>query len=182
VKAIALELDSGISIVPVTPDHAPMLAALVQRNMDHLGAYLPALTSLSMVDAARAHLEAAVERAGRGETLEWHLFAGETLCGAIRLKEIDAANRKAEIGYFLGSEFGGKGIASRAVHAVLAHCFGPLELNRIELRCAASNAPSIRVAERMGFTREGLLRHDEYLNGVFVDQLVYGLLRADFNR
>ncbi|MFC4929541.1 GNAT family N-acetyltransferase [Massilia sp. GCM10023247] len=178
-KAIALEADSDLSLVPVAVDHAALLASLVARNSRHLGAYLPAVAALSSVDAARAHLDNAAGRAARGETLEWHVFAGASLCGAVRLKDIDAGDSKAEIGFFLGSESGGKGIALRSVRAVLAYAFASMQLNRIELRCAATNAPSIRLAERLGFTREGLLRQGECLNGVFVDQLVYGLLRSE---
>lgn len=55
-----------------------------------------------------------------------------------------------------------------------------MQLNRIELHCAATNAPSMAVASRLGFTREGVLRQDEWLHGAFVDQVVYGLLRAEF--
>lgn len=55
-----------------------------------------------------------------------------------------------------------------------------MNLNRIELRCAAGNEPSKRVAERLGFALEGVLRQDEYLHDLFVDQHVYGLLAIDF--
>jgi ribosomal-protein-serine acetyltransferase len=181
VKAIALESGCGISIIPVASEHAVMLAALADRNIDHLGAYLPMVASLSSPAAARAHLEGAVARADQGETLEWHLFSGGALCGAIRVKNIDADDRKAEIGYFIGSEFAGQGIVSAAVRRVLAYCFECLQLNRMELRCASTNERSIRVAERLGFTREGLLRQGECLNGVFVDQIVYGLLHGEFH-
>lgn len=157
-----------------------MLAALVRRNLGHLGAFLPALTRLSSAEAASAHLEAAAGPAGGGDTLEWHVFADGALCGAIRLRDIDPDDRKAKIGYFIGSEFAGRGIVSCAVRTVLRYCFGTMQLNRVELRCAATNERSMRVAERLGFTREGVLREDECLNGVFVDQLVYGLLRSEF--
>lgn len=174
-----LHTPSGIAIVPVAVEHASCLAALVRQDIDHLGAFLPALTQLSSVEAAATHLQAATARAAGGGLLEWHLFAGETLCGAVRLKDIDLADRKAQIGYFVGSRFTGKGIATAAVSAVLAHGFGHLRLNRVELRCASENVPSMRVAERLGFVHEGTLRQDEYLNGRFVDQHVYGLLAAD---
>jgi ribosomal-protein-serine acetyltransferase len=180
VHTILLETASGIAIVPVKVEHAAGLAELVQRNIAHLHAYLPAVANLSTVEAAETHLFAAMERAASGDVHEWHLFVDGTLCGAIRLKDIDRDDRKAKIGYFLGSEFTGKGIVTSAVSAVLAWCFDHLHLNRIELRCASGNAASMRVAERLGFSREGLLRQDECLNGVFVDQYVYGLLAEEF--
>jgi ribosomal-protein-serine acetyltransferase len=180
VPAIPLDASSGIVITPVTIEHAEALASLVRRNRDHLHSYLPAVTKLCSLEAATAHLAAAVQRANCGEVLEWHLFVDGSLCGSVRVKDIDQADRKAKIGYFIGSEFAGRGIVTSAVNAVLGYCFLSLNLNRIELLCASGNARSIRVAERLGFVREGLLRQDEYLNGIFVDHLVFGLLRADF--
>jgi ribosomal-protein-serine acetyltransferase len=157
-----------------------MLAELVRQDIDHLNAWLPKVATLHSVEAAAAHLAAATVRAAAGEVFEWHLFIGDTLCGSVRLKDIDHGDRKAGIGYFVGSRFAGKGIVTGAVRAVLAWCFGPLGLNRVELRCAAGNERSARVAERLGFVREGLLRQDECLHGAFVDHHVYGLLTAEF--
>ena len=182
VQPIALTSASGVAIIPVAVEHAAMLAALVLQDREHLAAYLPMLASLSTVDAAAAHLERAVVHAAEGEVCEWHLFDEGSLCGAVRVKDIDHADRKAGIGYFLGSQHTGKGIVSSALRVVLGWCFDTLGLNRIELRCATSNAPSIRVAERLGFVREGLLRQDECLHGAFVDHYVYGLLHAEFRR
>jgi ribosomal-protein-serine acetyltransferase len=180
VKPISLPTASGISILPVSVEHAVALAELVQQNIEHLHGYLPAVTNLSTVEAARSHLLAAADRMASGDTCEWHIFADGTLCGAIRLKDIDSDDRKAKIGYFLGRQFTGKGIVTTAVSAVLAWCFDHLQLNRIELRFASGNEASRRVAERLGFSPEGLLRQDECLNGVFVDQHVYGLLAGEF--
>ncbi|WP_410505761.1 GNAT family N-acetyltransferase [Janthinobacterium sp.] len=85
-----------------------------------------------------------------------------------------------KIGYFIGEKFQGKGIITRSVRAVLEYCFDSLNINRMELRCAVGNLPSMRVAERLGFTHEGVLRQEEFLNGIFVDQHVYALLSEDF--
>jgi ribosomal-protein-serine acetyltransferase len=119
-------------------------------------------------------------RGQRTAANEWYLFADDALCGSIRVKDIDQYDRKAKIGYFLGSQFEGKGIMTASLRVVLGHCFTALQLNRIELHCATINAPSMAVAARLGFTLEGTLRQDEWLNGAFVDQHVYGLLRSEF--
>lgn len=176
----SLSSTTGISIVPVATGHARALASLVESNIDHLHAYLPDVTALASIETAEAHLQAASARAQLGDAYDWHLFKDESLCGAIRVKDIDHVDRKAKIGYFIGSQFQGKGIVTSSVRTVLAHCFESLRLNRVELRCAAGNKPSMRVAERLGFMHEGLLRQDEFLNGVFVDLHVYSLLRDDF--
>lgn len=180
-QACPLRSASGlVSIIPAAIEHAPELAALVAQNTEYLRAYLPAVADLSSVEAAQTHLASCADRASRNGLFEWHLFVDGSLCGSVRLKDIDPIARKAAVGYFLGGQFTGRGIATSALRAILDYGFGPLDLNRMELRCAAGNGPSRRVAERLGFVQEGLLRQEEFLNGVFVDTEVYGLLRADF--
>lgn len=176
----SLNTSSGVSIVPVAVEHTAALTLLVQKNIEHLQVFLPAVVELSTVERARDHLCCAVERASKGEVFEWHLFVKEALCGSIRVKAIDGSDRKAKIGYFIDHRFAGRGIITSAVASVLEFCFGPLCLNRIELRCALENVASKRVAEKLGFLHEGVLRQAEYLNGVFVDQHIYGMLRQDF--
>ena len=66
-----------------------------------------------------------------------------------------------------------------SVRAVIAYCFKQMDLNRIELRCASENMPSQRMAKRLGFTWEGMLRQAELLDGEFVDHFVYSLLRQE---
>ena len=161
---LTLSAFPDISIVPTLPEHAEALATLVAHNREHLHTYLPAVVPLDSF----------------GEVLEWHVFSGTALCGSIRLKDIDTTDRNARIGYYLGQQFQGRGIAGAAVRAVLAHVFGKLQLHRIELQCAAANHASRALAERLGFMHEGVLRQAECLNGVFVDLHVYGLLQADF--
>lgn len=53
--------------------------------------------------------------------------------------------------------------------------------NRIKLKCASTNMGSKKLAERLRFTREGLLHQAEFLHGAYVDHVVYGLLRKDFS-
>jgi ribosomal-protein-serine acetyltransferase len=53
-------------------------------------------------------------------------------------------------------------------------------LHRIVVRCAVGNERSVRVAERLGFRREGLLREAHYVGGRFLDQHIYSLLRHEF--
>jgi ribosomal-protein-serine acetyltransferase len=169
-----------IAIVPAKVANAKALATFVQHNLAHLHTYLPAVAELASLQAATDYLHAAEEWAAEGDVLEWYVFSSATLCGSIRVKDIDTCDRKAKIGYFLGREFEGQGIMTASVRIILDHCFNVLQLNRIELHCAVTNTSSMAVARRLGFTLEGVLRQDECLHGVFVDQQVYGLLRAEF--
>jgi RimJ/RimL family protein N-acetyltransferase len=85
----------------------------------------------------------------------------------------------AETGYWLGPAARGRGYATEAVRAVARHAFG-LGLTRIELLAAVGNVASQRVAERAGFTREGVLREARPLpGGKKADMVRFRLLEGE---
>ena len=175
-----IRISAWLEARPAVPADAEALADLVRQNVDHLRRYLPAVAAINSVEQARSHLAQVADRAARDEVLDWHLFADGLLCGAVRLNKIEVTNRKVSIGYLLDAAYQGRGIAILSVREFLRYCFGELGINRVELTCATDNQRSVRVAERAGFIREGLLRQAEWLDGSFVDHYVYGLLRSEF--
>jgi len=84
------------------------------------------------------------------------------------------------IGYWIGEPHAGQGHMTAALRVLLPSLFGELNLHRIEAACIPTNAPSIRVLEKCGFTREGLARRYLCINGVWQDHLLFGLLHEDF--
>lgn len=100
------------------------------------------------------------------------------LVGAIGL-HLDAANRQAELGYWLGLDHHGRGYATEAGAAVIRHGFDTLGLDRIFACHLGRNPGSGRVLEKLGFRREGTLRSHVLRFGVREDQVYWGLLRTD---
>ena len=84
------------------------------------------------------------------------------------------------IGYWVGQPHAHRGYMTAALRVLLPSLFGELNLHRIEAACIPSNAASIRVLEKCGFTREGLARRYLCINGVWQDHLLFGLLHEDF--
>ena len=83
----------------------------------------------------------------------------------------------AELGYWLGEPFWGKGIMSEAVRLFTDWAFGHLELHRIHANVFAGNTASARVLERAGFECEGRLRASVFKNGQILDQLLYAKVK-----
>jgi RimJ/RimL family protein N-acetyltransferase len=100
--------------------------------------------------------------------------------GTCTLFGIDAQCRRAEVGYSLIVSEWGRGYVNEAVTAMLDWGFGHLELNRIDADVDPRNAPSVRVLERLGFTREGRLRERWIVAGEVSDSFIYGLLAAEW--
>ncbi|MGN7478443.1 GNAT family N-acetyltransferase [Solibacillus silvestris] len=84
------------------------------------------------------------------------------------------------IGYSMDQGFIGRGIVTEAVHLVMEFAFLTINIHRIEAYVAPQNKASIRVLEKSGFTREGLLRELLFINGKWVDHYMYAILQRDF--
>lgn len=179
-KTDILTVSPALRLLPARTSDAAELSSLVAANMDHLGVFMPKVVGLNTLEAAQSYLHSVVESNGDGELLEWHIFDNDTLCGAIRLNHIEPENRKLSIGYYIGAGFQGRGLATSSIRAVLRFVFEQLQFNRVQLKCASTNVASQRVAERLGFSWEGLLRQAELIDGQYVDHYVYGLLRSEF--
>lgn len=84
------------------------------------------------------------------------------------------------VGYSIDERFAGRGITTEAVRLVLEFGFQTLNIHRIEAYVAPQNLASVRVLEKSGFVREGLLRQLLFINGVWVDHYMYAILQNDF--
>ena len=102
-----------------------------------------------------------------------------TVLGGVSLFDLDRAHARGSIGYWLGAQGRGRGAATHAVRLLAAWGFARLALERIELTCAPDNERSQRVAERCGFTREGVLRSHQRFKGARRDTVVHGLLPGE---
>lgn len=85
----------------------------------------------------------------------------------------------AELGYWLGEDYWGQGIATKAVRAVTEWAFGAFPLERVQARVFESNPASCRVLEKAGFTYEGRLRRSVLKINLVMDLLVYAILRDE---
>jgi ribosomal-protein-alanine N-acetyltransferase len=102
------------------------------------------------------------------------------LAGGITLGNIrHGVSQSAHVGYWIGERFGGRGLMTEAVKLVSRFAFDTLRLHRIEAACIPENARSIRVLEKAGFRREGLLRSYLRINGIWQDHYLYARIADD---
>ncbi|HEX6790738.1 MAG TPA: GNAT family N-acetyltransferase [Candidatus Krumholzibacteria bacterium] len=94
--------------------------------------------------------------------------------GAIGLKPGDDIHRfSAEIGYWLGEEYWGRGITTEAVRAVTDYAFTALELTRVHAEVFHWNTASMRVLEKAGYQREGVLHRSVFKDRQWADEVVF---------
>lgn len=107
------------------------------------------------------------------------LATGE-LAGTALLWHVDQFNRLAHVGISLRPAFRGRGLATDAVRVLCRYGFMILGLNRLQLETLADNAAMITTATKTGFRAEGTLRRALWVNGEFLDQVVYGQLADEW--
>lgn len=102
------------------------------------------------------------------------------LVGAIGLSIRQGFDR-AELGYWIGKPYWGRGYCTEAGRAVVEFGFASLDLNRIHAGHFARNPASGRVMQKLGMTLEGTLRQHDKARGRYEDLVIYGLLRSEWH-
>ncbi|WKZ82209.1 MAG: GNAT family protein [Acidimicrobiia bacterium] len=162
-------------------DIDPMVEA-VEESWQDLAAWLPwAHAGYGRPEAARFVRDSAAawsegrayDLAIRGSDLPGHL-------GNISIWPLSRRERSGEVGYWVRSSAAGHGIGTEAAARILQMGFEELRMHRITLRIAAGNRASERIAEKLGFVREGLLRREVHVHGVWMDHGLWALLEDEY--
>ncbi|HEX8599370.1 MAG TPA: GNAT family protein [Chloroflexia bacterium] len=137
---------------------------------------------LQSLEESRADLAEAQEGYAAGSEISWAIEHREDrrMIGRIGLGPYSRMNRRAEIGYAMNRSYWGRGLATEAVRGVLGFAFRNMGLNRVQAIVLPDNIGSMRVLEKAGMQREGLLRKYQYVLGDYWDVYMYGVLRSDW--
>jgi len=90
------------------------------------------------------------------------------------------AHNNAELGYIVAPDEQGKGYATESALAAIRWAFGPAGLHRVEAGWYPHNPASGRVLEKLGFTREGMVREAALRFGQYYDCIIMGMLKREF--
>ena len=107
------------------------------------------------------------------KNLSMAIVLNGALIGVMGLHKIDYAHEKAEIGYWIGKPYWGKGYASAALKLFLTFVYKRFRLNRLEAGVFLKNPASARVLEKNGFRYEGIRRQSLKKGNKYVVQLVF---------
>lgn len=165
-----------------TPGDAPRLFELVEASRAHLERWLYWPRQMASVEAVERW--AALPYAGT-EAFRMGMYAkaGGALVGAAGLQVRSMSPRSSwhwvDISYWLGAGSVGRGYTTEAARRLAVHAFDDLDAPRVEIRTEVDNRRSARVAERLGFHREGVLRGVAQLDGRVVDLAFFAMIRDE---
>jgi ribosomal-protein-serine acetyltransferase len=173
-------IDERTELRAIAEKDVPRVYAAVDNNRDHLRkflAWLDMTRSPADIEAFRLR-SLAQEREGMGLTRI--IERDQQVCGVVALTQVDQLNHRAELGYWIDQHLEGRGICRRACVQLIQYAFDHLQLNRLTVAAAVENRRSRALAERLGFTLEGVRRESEWLYDHYVDHALYGLLRSEW--
>jgi diamine N-acetyltransferase len=168
---------SHIELAPLVDADLPVLFAWINDREEVLAnaAYRP----VSETDH-RAWFES-IRRRGDIVIFGIRTLATDALVGSCQLHLMHPVHRTAELQIRLGEkEARGKGWGSEAVRLLVDFAFRDLNLERVFVHVFATNVAAIRVYEKTGFSREGVLRKAAHIDGKRVDVVVMGILRDEY--
>ena len=159
---------------------AETIFAVVERNREHLREWLPWVDGTHSPEDVRPFILRAQAQLEAGQGPNAGVWVDGVLAGNVGCHAIHWANRNCSLGYWIDAAQQGKGFITRCCAAMLDYLFDELHLHRVEIQCGTGNTRSCAIPERLGFTREGLLRESEWVNDRWVDLVVWGMLEKQW--
>lgn len=186
IKALPVLQTARLRLAVLDARHANAVAEYFVRNRNYMRPWNPATADTFFTpawQAERLESDLVEYRAGRMVRF-WICRREENSCeriiGHVALSNIiRGALQGCFLGYMIDERESGNGFTTEAARAVIAYGFDQLGLHRIEANIMPHNARSIRVAEKLGFTREGFSPNYLSINGEWADHIRYGLVRRD---
>ena len=119
-------------------------------------------------------------RARLGEAMPFVVEVDNAFAGQVAVDPITwGATRSAQVGYWIGSAWQGRGIMRLAVALVLDHLLGPVGLHRVEINVRPDNERSLALCRGLGLREEGLRRGYMHINGAWADHVSFAALAEE---
>ena len=166
---------------PAGPAHLEPFWAAVRESASELSPWMAWCHQDYSRDEARAWLDSRPAAWDRAEAFDFVVTDRATgaLLGACALSHLDHGNLRANLGYWVRTSATGRGVGTEAAAVAVHYGLVDLGLGRIEIVAAVGNRPSQRVAEKLGATREGVVRNRFLVQGAYVDGVLFSLVPTD---
>ena len=111
--------------------------------------------------------------------IRWIIVNDKAIIGEVHINCNWEESQEWEIGWHLLPEYWGKGYATEATKAVIGYSFLHFKIHRLITLCCTENVRSVALAERVGMVRDGRMRENKLIKGVYYDEYVYSILRHE---
>lgn len=176
---VDVQLDE-LTLRTLAPRDAEAVFAAVEANRDRLRLWFPWVDDTVTAADSLKFIEATLAESHNGLTWAAAVWRDGRLVGHLGIHERNSRCQRSELGYWVCRSVEGDGLCTRATRALLNEALSSGRLHKVILHADTGNAPSNRVATKLGFVREGTLIQQDWNPGrqEWRDLHVYGLLAA----
>jgi ribosomal-protein-serine acetyltransferase len=175
-----IKLSEGVELRLIEMHNTQVMFDLIEQNRGHLDQWLRWSGRIRTLEDARGLAQRFVDKFGANDGFHAGIWVEGALAGGLMCHYVNHESKKSEIGYWLGADYVGRGLATAASRAVIGYLFEDVGLNRIEIQSGVDNVASRAIPERLGFTLEGIKRQSEWITTRFVDHAIYSLLAEEW--
>ena len=180
-----IELTDGfITLRPYQMSDISSLYEAVRESIPEVSLWMGWCHPGYSIEESKTWVAGQPERWDEGTSYDFAITeaTGGQYCGGCGLNHLRYDIGLANLGYWVRTSRTRKGIATAATLLLTRFAFNELKLNRIEIIAAVGNIASLRVAEKAGATREGVLRNRLMINGKPSDAVMFSFVPQDFRR
>ncbi|MFJ9642406.1 GNAT family N-acetyltransferase [Streptomyces sp. NPDC004244] len=167
-------------LFPLEPWHAEEFLAHMDRGREYIGEHIVLADVVTDPESARGFLATYAQKAAADSGRVYGIRVGGTLVGGVLFRTFDARSGTCEVGCWLEPAAAGRGLVTKACRILLDWAFHERGMHRAEWYASAANEKSLAVAERLGMTREGVLRQNHPHRGIRQDTEVWAVLAHEW--
>lgn len=176
----SITVDENITLHLLQEHHAQTVFDLIDTNRAHLAPSMGSNLDATVIITKSQCLLAKKQFAETGALFMLITYNGQP-AGMINMQDRTGQSLGgAEIGYWLGEDFIGHGIITRATKTLTDYAFTYWDVQKVLLGIAPDNERSIAVATRLNFAYEGTLRQNDKLDDHWIDRRIYAIIRDDW--
>lgn len=177
---MTFDIDQNIKMRLMEECDAPAMFGGSERNREHLRPWMPWIEVTNCVEDTLTFVKSALGEREKGNGYPFVIVDGERVIGTLGHHHYNPRDHEIYIGYWLDGDYLGQGIMTRACRRLIDVTFAEMTIHRIVIQANVENVASRKVAERLGFTFEGVGREAELVNGEYRDLAVYSLLKHEW--
>lgn len=169
-----LRITPSLALRELQMDDAPDIFRAIDSQREHFGRWLPFVEATRTVEDSRAFLRTVLD----GTELVFSLRLDGVFIGVAGFKGTDIARKRTEIGYWMRSDYTGRGLMTAAVGELARFALEDQGIDEVFIKCAVGNEKSRNIPLRLGFTFRHLEPGGEFVSeGVLRDVEVFSLRR-----
>lgn len=185
--SLILQVDDNLHLRLAEPHLAAEAFAVIDRNREHIARWMSWPSGTKTAEDVEAYARRTLAEFAERKQLSMWVYENGKLVGGAGWTDWNEQNlsgaqfASADIGYWLSEDATGRGIMTRCVRALLDLAFREYSLHRITIRCEVGNAGSSGIPKRLGFKKEGVMRHACRYADRWVDHELYAMLADEWS-